>query len=144
MKVHIKRVDTTLSLPEYHTGGAVGFDLIAREKIIIPAKGLGFVPNNIIVKIPEGYMLLLANRSSTAKKKGLTIANGVGIIDQDYSGEEDEIKTLFYNFTDQEVIVERGERLSQCVFVRINQAEWEEVSEMKDLSRGGFGSTDIN
>ncbi|MFN7160256.1 MAG: dUTP diphosphatase [Candidatus Gracilibacteria bacterium] len=142
MKVKIKRIDSTLPLPEYHTSGAVGFDLIARETVTIPAKGLEFVPNNVIIKIPEGYMLLLANRSSTAKKRGLTIANGIGIIDQDYCGNEDELKTLFYNMTDEPVTVQRGERLSQCVFVRVDQGEWEEVEEMSDPTRGGFGTTD--
>lgn len=142
MNVQIKRIDKTLPLPEYHTSGAVGFDLIARETIVISPKGLAFVANNIVVKIPEGYMLLLANRSSTAKKKGLTIANGIGVIDQDYCGNEDELKTLFYNMTDAPVTVERGERLSQCVFVRTDKAIWEEVESMQIISRGGFGTTD--
>lgn len=142
MNVSIKRLDKTLPLPEYHTKGSVGFDLIAREKVIIEAKSIGFVPNNIVVQIPEGYMLLLANRSSTAKKRGLTIANGVGIIDQDYCGDDDELKTPFYNMSDVPVIIERGERLSQCVFVRVDQATWHEVEEMGNESRGGFGTTD--
>lgn len=142
MKVQIKRIDLSLPLPEYHTDGSVGFDLLARETVTIPPRGLGLVPNNVIVKIPEGYMLLLASRSSTPKKRGLTLANGVGIIDQDYCGEEDELKTLFYNMTDTPVVVERGERLSQCIFVRVDQAQWEEISQIDETSRGGFGTTD--
>lgn len=144
MNVRIKRIDTTLDLPMYHTSGAVGFDLIAREEVRIPAKSIGLVPNNIVVEIPEGYMLILANRSSTAKKKGLMSANGIGIIDQDYCGNEDELKTLFYNMTDEEVCIERGERLSQCVFVKIGIAEWTEVDSMQKDTRGGFGTTDKN
>ena len=142
MNVRIKRIDKSLELPLYHTSGAVGFDLIARESVEIPPRQLGLIPNNIVVEIPKGYMLLLASRSSTAKKKGLMPANGVGIIDQDYCGEEDELKTLFYNYTDETIHVERGERLSQCVFVKIEVSEWEEVESMQSTSRGGFGSTD--
>lgn len=142
MDVVITRVDKELPLPEYHTSGSVGFDLIARHNVTIPPKSFGLVPNNIIVAIPEGYMLLLASRSSTARKKGLIPANGVGIIDQDYCGAEDEIKTLFYNTTDEEVHIERGERLSQCIFVQIGKALWHEKSAIQSPSRGGFGTTD--
>lgn len=142
MIIPIKRIDQSLPLPEYHTNGAVGFDLIAREAVTIPAQSIGLVPNNIVVKIPEGYMLLLANRSSTALKKGLMFANGVGIIDQDYSGDRDEIKTLFYNYTQSDVHIERGERLSQAIFVQVGKATWNEVQFMSEESRGGFGTTD--
>ena len=86
-------------------------------------------------------MLLLASRSSLPRKKGLMIPNGVGIIDQDYCGPEDEIHIQVYNFTSAPVHIERGERLAQGIFVRIAQVEWEEVEEIGEKSRGGFGST---
>ncbi len=140
MKVKIKRVDKSLPLPEYHTLGAVAFDVLARQEVTIEPKQIGRVPVNIVVEIPKGYMLLLKDRSSTAKKKGLLCT--VGFIDQDFCGEEDEIQLQFYNFTDQPVIVEKAERLGQAAFVRIDTADWEEVDSMEhNQTRGGFGST---
>lgn len=140
--VKIKRIDKDLALPCYETGGSVGFDILAREGVTIPAKSLGLIPGNVIVEVPAGYMLLLASRSSTPKKKGLMVPHGIGIIDQDYCGPEDELKVQVYNFLDQAARVERGEKIAQGVFVRVDQFAWEEVEEMQKASRGGFGSTD--
>ena len=86
-------------------------------------------------------MLAIAPRSSTPKKKGLMVPQGVGIIDQDYHGEKDEIMLQVYNFTDQDAVIARGERVGQAAFVRVDQAVWEEIDEAKKTSRGGFGST---
>ncbi len=139
MKVKIKRVDKTLPLPQYETPGAVAFDVSARETVEIAPNSIGRVPTNIIVEIPKGYMLLLKDRSSTAKKKGLLCT--VGFIDQDFCGENDEIQLQFYNFQKEKVKIEKGERLGQASFVRIDKHEWEEVDSMNKKSRGGFGST---
>lgn len=140
MKVKIKRIDKELPLPEYHTSGAVAFDVMARETVVIEPHTIGRVPVNIVVEIPKGYMILLKDRSSTAQKKGLLCT--VGYIDQDFCGEEDEIQLQFYNFQTQPVTIERGERLGQGAFVRVDQAEWEEVESMSHhQTRGGFGST---
>ncbi len=141
MEINIKRIDTSLPLPEYQTKGAVAFDLYARTDEIIPARSIALIPTNFIIKTPEGYMLMLTARSSLAKKKGLMMGNGVGTIDQDYCGDEDELKLNLYNFTDNEVKVEKGERLAQGIFVKIDRAEWNEVESMNAESRGGFGTT---
>ncbi len=141
MRVRIKRVDPTLPLPEYHTTGAVAFDLYSRTKETIAAGETKLLPTNLIIETPLGYMLMLAARSSLAKKKGLKMANGVGIIDQDYCGEADEIHLLVHNYSSRDVVVEVGERLAQGMFVRIERGEWEEVSTMQEINRGGFGST---
>jgi len=141
-KAKIKRVDKELPLPVYETDGSVGFDIIAREKTEIPPKEIKLVPGNIIVEVPKGYMLMVASRSSTPRKKGLTQPHGLGIIDHDYCGNEDEIKIQVYNFTDEPVIVDRGEKIAQGVFIRIDKLGWEEVDVMNSTSRGGFGSTD--
>lgn len=140
MKVNIKRIDATLPLPEYHTAGSVAFDLYARVDTTIEPKSVGLIPANVIIKTPPGYMLLVVTRSSTPSKKGLSVPHGIGIIDQDYSGEEDEIKIQVYNFTNGPVTVAKGERIGQASFVRVDKAEWNEVGEM-GKSRGGFGST---
>ncbi|TSC84325.1 MAG: dUTP pyrophosphatase [Parcubacteria group bacterium Gr01-1014_13] len=141
MQVKIKRIDTSLPLPEYQTSGAVAFDLYSRQDLTIAPKTIALIPTNLIVETPVGYMLTVVTRSSTPKKKGLLVPHGIGIIDQDYHGEKDEIMLQVYNFTDQEVLITRGERVGQAAFVRVDRGEWQEVNEMKETSRGGFGST---
>ena len=141
MDIKIKRIDTTLPMPEYKTPGSVAFDLYTRIDAEVPAHGFVMVPTNFVIATPPGYMLMLAARSSSAKKKGITMRNGVGVIDQDYAGEDDEIHILLQNLTDEPVHVERGERLAQGMFVKIETASWNEVTQMNETSRGGFGST---
>lgn len=141
MQIKIKRIDKTLPLPEYHTKGAVAFDFYCRTDETIAPGELKMLPSNFIIKTPPGYMLIVASRSSLAKKKGLQMPNGIGIIDQDYCGEDDEIKLLVMNFTKEDVKIVRSERLCQGVFVKVDKAEWEEVKKITDSSRGGFGST---
>ncbi len=142
MHAKIQRIDKDLPLPCYETDGSVGFDILAREDTLIEAGGLALVPGNVIVEVPEGYMLTLASRSSTPKKKGLLTPHGIGIIDHDYCGPEDEIKVQVYNFTDEAVEVKRGEKIAQGLFVRVDKFVWKEVDAMAWPSRGGFGSTD--
>jgi len=139
MKIKIKRVDKTLPLPEYHTSGAVAFDLYSRLDMTISPKSLERLPTNIIIETPKGYMLEIKDRSSTLKKKGLLVSTG--FIDNDYCGDSDEILLQVYNLTDKEVHVERGERLGQGVFVKTEIGEWEETDMMNNDNRGGFGST---
>jgi len=141
MKIKIKRIDKSLPLPVYETDGSVGFDILAREDLVIEPKNIALIPANIIVEVPTGYMLIVASRSSTPKKKGLMTPHGFGIIAHDYCGPQDEIKIQVFNFTDAPVSIKKGEKIAQGVFVRIDKFEWEEVDEMARESRGGFGST---
>lgn len=141
MKINVKRIDKSLNLPEYKTKGAVGFDLTAREGVVFKPSEMKLIPLNLIVKIPKGYGLFLFSRSSVPSKKGLMVANGVGVIDQDYNGEEDELKTLAVNITKKKVVVEKGERICQGVFLKLGIAKFVEVKKMSKNSRGGFGST---
>ncbi len=142
MKVKIKRLDKDLPLPQYETGGSVGFDLLCRESVTVAPQTVALIPANVIVETPPGYMLMVTLRSSTPRKRGLLIPHGIGVIDPDYCGEGDEIQTQIYNFTDQPITVERGDKIAQAIFVRVDIAEWSEVSEMGSETRGGFGSTD--
>lgn len=141
MKVKVKRIDPSLPLPQYHTDGSVCFDLLARETVIIEPHNVGLIPCNIIIETPVGYMFIVIPRSSTPKKKGLLIPHGVGIIDQDYSGPEDEVKFQVLNFTDKPVLVEKGERLAQGCFVPVVKVSFREVNVIRKKSRGGLGST---
>ncbi len=142
MQVEIKRLDNSLPLPEYKTDGAVGVDLYLRENWVVPPHQAVALPMNVIIKIPAGYMLAVLPRSSLIKKYGLISPHGFGVIDQDYHGPEDEIKLLVYNVTDQPINLQKGERLGQAVFVKIEKVEWQEIfDDLRSESRGGFGST---
>lgn len=141
MRVPIVRVDPSLPLPTYATEGSVGFDLITRETTRIEAGTIGLVPGNVIVAAPPGYMLLIAARSSTPKRTGLVVPHGVGIIDQDYCGPEDEIHVQLWNPTAQPVDIDRGTRIAQAILVRVETAEWVEGDLQRVETRGGFGST---
>ena len=140
MKIRIKRFHKDLPLPARATERAAAFDLIAREETIIPARGVGYVPLNIAVETPDGCFLLVAARSST-HKKGLLLANGIGIGDPDFCGDADEYRAAYLNITESPVTVARGERIAQGMFVKFMDWEWEEVETMEKKTRGGFGST---
>ncbi len=142
MQLSVTRIDATLPLPKYETAGAVAFDVAARVDVVVAPKSLGYIPTNLVVRVPEGHVLLLASRSSGPKKKGLMIPHGVGIIDQDYCGPNDELIAQVYNFTDTPVTVTRGERVAQAMVTPVVKCELQEVVlETTAASRGGFGTT---
>lgn len=141
MQVSIQRIDTSLPLPQYHSAGAVGFDFVTRETTVIEAGAIGLVPGNVIVKVPAGYALLILPRSSLPRKKGLVCPHSIGVIDQDYHGPKDEILVQVQNITSAPVTVERGERIAQGMFVKVERGEWNEVNNHEAQTRGGFGST---
>lgn len=141
MQVTIKRIDPTLPLPTYQTSGAVAFDIYSRVDMTIEPHTIARIPTNLIIAVPKGYVLSIVPRSSTPVKKGLLIPHGMGVIDQDYCGETDEILYQVYNFTDEPVPIARGERIGQAMFLRVNTAEWQEQTQMHEVSRGGFGTT---
>lgn len=92
MKLKIHLIDNSLPLPKYQTAGSVAFDLYSREDVVIKPKEIKIAPANVIVEVPPGFMLMIAPRSSLPVKKGLTLANCVGIFDQDFCGPQDEMK----------------------------------------------------
>jgi dUTP pyrophosphatase len=142
MKLKITRIEKDLPLPVYKTPGSVAFDVYTRVDMTIDPKSTAIVPTNLIIEVPEGYFLLLASRSSTAKK-GLLQPNGIGVIDQDFHGPQDEIGAFVHNSTDQQVELKRGDRIAQGLIIPIQKVEWEEVDAIKAESRGGFGSTGV-
>ncbi len=141
MRVRIKRLRDTVALPEYQTAGSVCFDLATVEEATIEPGRIVRIPTGLVVETPPGYMLMVAARSSTPGKHGLLIPQGIGIVDQDYAGDTDELLIQAYNFTDQSVTVAAGTRLAQAGFVRIDRAAWIETTDTMRESRGGFGST---
>ena len=123
MDLQVSRIDPGLPLPEYQTAGAVAFDLTARVETVIRPGQVGLVPGNLIVRVPEGHVLLLASRSSTPLRRGLSVPHGLGVIDQDYCGPNDELKVQLYNFTAEPVTVARGERIAQALIVPVVRAK---------------------
>jgi len=142
MKLSIKRFDKSLPIPVHKTPGAVAVDLCSRIDIDIKAKEIAYIPMNVAIKIPDGYFILSAPRSST-HKIGLMGINGIGIIDRDYCGDNDEYHFAAYNFTDSIVHIEKGTRLTQLLLIKCENFEFEEVDKMDDPTRGGFGSTGV-
>lgn len=142
MQVFLKRIDSTLPLPQHESTGAVGFDLIVRESTTINPKDIALIPGNVIVKVPEGYALFILPRSSLPRKKSLIFPHSVGIIDQDYHGPDDEIRIQVMNMGNEPVTVERGEKIAQGLLVKIEKVEWTETDDHGAETRGGFGSTD--
>ena len=140
MKLKIQRIDKSLPLPEYKTKGAVAFDIYSRTAEVIKPQEIKYLPSNLIIRVPRGHFLMIAARSST-HKKGLFMAHGVGVLDQDYCGPEDEIFIPLYNFTDKKVTIQKGDRIAQGILTPIQKAVWHEVDSIKKKSRGGFGST---
>ncbi len=136
----IKRFDATLPLPEYKTAGAAGLDLVARLDVSIEPQSVGYVPLNIALELPAGYFALIAARSSL-HKKGLMLANGIGVGDYDYRGDGDEYVAALYNFLQQTVVVTKGERLVQLLILPVARVEIQEKEVLGNPNRGGFGST---
>jgi len=139
--VRIKRLSAAVSLPRYESDGAVAFDLAAATGVTVAPGQVALVPTGLIVEVPPGMFLGIFARSSTPLKRGLMVANGVGVIDQDYCGPEDEVKIAVLNFTSAPVQVAAGDRIAQGMLLPVNRVTWEEVEAIRDGSRGGFGST---
>jgi dUTP pyrophosphatase len=142
LPVRIRRLSPRVVLPEYQTAGAAGFDLAASEDVSVQAGAVALVPTGLVVETPRGYFLGIFARSSTPLKRGLMVANGVGVVDSDYCGERDEVKIAVMNFTNAPVHVKTGDRIAQGLFIPVARAEWRETADdLRDGSRGGFGAT---
>jgi dUTP pyrophosphatase len=139
--VRIRRLSPDISLPEYQTPGSAAFDLAASASITIAAGEFALVPTGLVIEVPAGMFLGIFARSSTPLKRGLMVANGVGVVDSDYCGPQDEIKIAVINVTTAPVAVKRGDRLAQGILLPAPRIEWEEVGELRRDSRGGFGAT---
>lgn len=171
--MNVYRMKDSASMPAYATEGSAAFDLTAcvehgqritaynswNKQVQIAVKGVGgvqnafqlppgmrvLVPTGLIFDIPEGHVMKMYIRSGTALKKGLTLTNGVGIIDSDYT---DEVFMMLSNITDSLAIVEHGDRLVQCTIEKslrsqskLKLTESNEKPEKKLDRDGGFGST---
>jgi dUTP pyrophosphatase len=141
MNVSIHRLDPSVPLPRYETNAAAGFDLAARRDQTVAPGEVALVPTGLVIHVPHGHFLGIFARSSTPLKRGLMVANGVGVVDADYCGPEDEIKIEVLNFTAADVHIKRGDRLAQGVVLPYARVEWVETERPAAPTRGGFGAT---
>ena len=129
-------------LPQYATESSAGVDLRAAvsEPITLEPLQRAMVPTGLYMEIPKGYEGQVRPRSGLAAKHGITVLNTPGTIDADYRGE---IRVILVNLSSQAFEIQPGERIAQMVFAKHETAQWEEVSELEESSRGagGFGST---
>ena len=169
--MNVFKVNDRASIPEYATDGSACFDIKAciingqrlrsfnafNKEMSIVVKGVGvnrdafqlppgirvLVPTGLIFDIPEKHVMKMYIRSSQALKKGLTMANGVGIIDSDYV---EESFMMLENVSDSMATIEHGERIAQCLIekaLRIKIEETKEKPVQKTSRDGGFGSTGV-
>ena len=137
-----------INLPIRKTKGAAGYDFEAAEDTLIPSFKRGsnptLIPTGIKAYMLDDEVLYLYNRSSNPKKKGLVLANSVGVIDKDYYGNSDNdghIMFAFYNVKDEDILIKKGEAIGQGVFSKYLVVDDDNAIGNR---MGGFGSTDKN
>ena len=130
-----------MSLPSYGTSEAAGFDLASAHDVVVQPRQIVLVRTGLVIQVPTGYFLAIFARSSTPLKRGLMVANGVGVLDPDYSGPNDEVMIQVMNVTESDVQIRRGDRLAQGIVLPAPRILWDEVSEIRETTRGGFGAT---
>jgi len=127
-------------LPNYETIASAGCDVRSTHSILLGAGESCLVKTGLYVEIPPGYEIQIRPRSGLALKKQITVLNTPGTIDADYRGE---VGVILINHGFEFITLDKGERIGQLVLNKVEQIEWESVSELTDTSRGdgGFGST---
>jgi dUTP pyrophosphatase len=131
-------------LPNYETIASAGMDLRADLDAPITLTPLGrtIVKTGLFIELPMGYEAQVRPRSGLAIKKGITVLNSPGTVDADYRGE---IGVILVNLSNEDFVIENGERIAQLIIAKHERAEWIEVQELSETSRGegGFGSTGV-
>lgn len=140
LTVQVTRIHPDAQLPAYGTADSAGFDLASVADVTVEPGAVALVPTGLVVKVPHRMFLGIFARSSTPLRRGLMIANGVGVIDPDYCGPADEVKVAVMNFTREPVVVRAGDRLAQGIFLDAPRVQWAE-GPPAGQSRGGFGAT---
>ena len=133
------------TLPGYQTAGSSGMDLRAwvLEPVVLAPLERRLVPTGLFIALPNSYEAQIRPRSGLAIKKGLTVLNAPGTIDSDYRGE---IMVAIINLSDEEQIINDGERIAQMIVSKYEKVDWEVVNNLGETERGagGFGHTGEN
>lgn len=130
-------------LPQYETAQSAGLDLRAylpEAPVTLAPLGRALIPTGLYMELPVGYEAQIRPRSGLALKKGVTVLNSPGTIDADYRGQ---LCVLLVNLSQEDFVVNDGERIAQMVVAKHEQAQWQEVAELSETERGagGFGHT---
>ena len=152
MKIRIYRKDKNVPLPERKTNRSVGLDVYASQNVELWPGKVTAVPTGLIIESPPGYYFKIFIRSGFALKNGISLANDVGIVDEDYCGPNDEVRiAVIRHFNpadpakDKPLLIEKGTRIAQIIFEKNVMPEliWDEQDNpgFAGGSRGGFGST---
>ena len=141
--MEIKIVNTSKHpLPAYETEASAGMDLRAelKESVLLKPLERTLIPTGLFIELPVGYEAQIRPRSGMAFKHGITVLNSPGTIDADYRGE---IKVIVVNLSNDEYVINDGERIAQMIIAAHAKAEWIKVTELADTERraGGFGHT---
>jgi len=130
------------ALPEYETNASAGMDLRANldTPVTLGVMQRALIPTGLFIELPPGYEAQIRPRSGLSIKKGITVLNSPGTVDADYRGE---IKVIVINLSNEDFIVEDGERIAQMVITQHATIEWENSVALEKTARGsgGFGST---
>ncbi len=143
--MQIKIINTSQHpLPNYETNASAGMDLRANltESITLKPLERTLVKTGLYIELPIGYEAQVRPRSGLAFKKGITVLNSPGTVDADYRGE---IGVILVNLSNEDFVIENGERIAQLIIAQHERAEWRETKELTETSRGegGFGSTGV-
>ncbi|MDE0535548.1 dUTP diphosphatase [Tenacibaculum sp. L6] len=130
--------------PTYETEGSAGMDLRANinEAIILKPLERAIIKTGLFIALPVGYEAQVRPRSGLAAKKGITVLNSPGTVDADYRGE---IGVILVNLSNEDFVVNDGERIAQLVIAKHERVNWQEVEVLNETERGagGFGSTGV-
>ncbi len=145
IKMNIKRISekfNDIPLPHYATEGSSGMDVRAAidDELVLEAGKVDMIPTNLIVEIPEGFEIQVRPRSGLAAKHGIGLLNSPGTIDSDYRGE---VKIILFNFSKEDFVIKRGDRIAQLILSKFYRAELNQAENLSSSSRGegGFGHT---
>ena len=144
MKVQIINRSKHL-IPTYETEGSAGMDLRANIEASIVLKPLerAIIKTGLFIALPIGFEAQVRPRSGLAAKKGITVLNSPGTIDADYRGE---IGVILVNLSNEEFVVNDGDRIAQLIMAKHERLQWVEVATLENTERGvgGFGSTGVS
>ena len=142
LKIKIKKV-ADVKTPFYAHKGDSGVDLYAAEEYLLKPMERKLIPSGIKIAVPFGYEAQIRPKSGLSMEHGISHINCVGTIDSSYRGE---IKVPLINFSDKPYKIEKGKKIGQMVFAKVEEAIFEETDELGETTRNdkGFGSTGLD